>query len=156
AGHIVHECATAIPDLHSRRDHLDPARRAGQCACHRSSRFARLAPHRSRSARLPLTTLRRSMKKSFIRGMGRLAVIFVTLTWFAQPAAAQQSEALGDVNFASSCNEEAQTELNRGVALLHSFWREPALQSFGRVAELDGSCGIAYWGVAMAALINPF
>src|SRR5262245_235569 len=59
----------------------------------------------------------------------------------SQPALAQpetgQPEVLGDVHFPSSCNEEAQTELNRAVALLHSFWRGPALQSFGRVAELD-------------------
>ncbi len=60
------------------------------------------------------------------------------------------------MNFASSCNEEAQSELNRAVAFLHSFWRGPALQSFGPVAEPDASCGLAYWGVAMAALINPF
>ncbi len=42
------------------------------------------------------------------------------------------------------------------MALLHSFWRGPALESFGRVAELDASSGIAYWGIATAALINPF
>jgi tetratricopeptide (TPR) repeat protein len=71
-------------------------------------------------------------------------------------SATGQAEVLGTVHFASSCNAEAQLELDRGVALLHSFWREPALQSFGRVAELDDSCGIAYWGVAIAALINPF
>jgi tetratricopeptide (TPR) repeat protein len=73
----------------------------------------------------------------------------------AQPGTGQP-EVLGDVRFPSSCNEEAQTELNRAVALLHSFWRGPALQSFGRVAELDEGCGIAYWGIGMAALINPF
>jgi tetratricopeptide (TPR) repeat protein len=65
-------------------------------------------------------------------------------------------EVLGDVRFPSSCSAAAQTELDRAVALLHSFWREPALQSFGRVAELDDRCGIAYWGIGMAALINPF
>jgi hypothetical protein len=73
----------------------------------------------------------------------------------AQPVTAQP-EVLGDVHFASSCNDAAQTELDRAVALLHSFWRDPALQSFSRVAELDNSCGIAYWGLAMAALSNPF
>ncbi len=42
------------------------------------------------------------------------------------------------------------------MALLHSFWRGPALQSCARVTELDARCGVAYWGVALAALIDPF
>src|SRR5262245_21998525 len=97
------------------------------------------------------------MKRHFAaRRIGWLVrAVCLRVTSVAEPAAAQE-QGLGEVNFASSCNEEAQRELNRAVALLHSFWRGPALESFGRVAELDASCGIAYWGVAMAALINPF
>jgi hypothetical protein len=93
-------------------------------------------------------------------GLVSTVVLMVASTGWYRPASAQPEttlpDVLGDVHFASSCNGEAQAELNRGVALYHSFWRGPALQSFDRVAELDPSCGIAYWGVAMAALINPF
>jgi hypothetical protein len=73
----------------------------------------------------------------------------------SQPAT-EQAEVLGEVRFPSSCDEAAQAELDRAVALLHSFWRGPALQAFGRTAELDAGCAIAYWGVGMAALLNPF
>jgi hypothetical protein len=107
--------------------------------------------------------MRRLLNALTMSGIVPALVLALSLSGWYQPsrlAQAQpvggQPEVLGDVHFASSCNDAAQTELDRAVALLHSFWREPALQSFNRVAELDDSCGIAYWGVAMAALINPF
>ncbi len=42
------------------------------------------------------------------------------------------------------------------MALLHSFWWGATTKAFTEVAQKDPSCGIAYWGVAMAALENPF
>src|SRR5262245_14968695 len=50
-------------------------------------------------------------------------------------------EGLGDVRLPSSCTAQAQTEPDRAVTLLRSFWRGPALQAFGRVAELDAGRG---------------
>lgn len=63
---------------------------------------------------------------------------------------------LGEVHFPVSCTPEAQAEFNHGVAQLHSFWFPPAIQSFNRVAELDPTCAMAHWGVAMSLLGNPF
>ena len=83
----------------------------------------------------------------------------------SQQAAGEQAEsehehalpqALGEVDFAVSCTPEAQAEFNHGAALLHSFWFPPAIQSFKTVAELDPTCAMAHWGVAMSRLGNPF
>jgi tetratricopeptide (TPR) repeat protein len=65
-------------------------------------------------------------------------------------------EELGEVSFSVSCTPEAQAEFNRGMALLHSFWFAPAIQSFKTVATLDPTCAMAHWGVAMSLMGNPF
>ena len=61
-----------------------------------------------------------------------------------------QAESLGEVHFATSCAPEVQTEFQRGVALLHSFWYSAAAETFARVGERDPACGMAYWGVALS------
>jgi tetratricopeptide (TPR) repeat protein len=66
------------------------------------------------------------------------------------------AEKLGRVHFAVSCAAPAQTEFDRAVALLHSFWWGPATDTFERVLGHDPACGMAHWGIAMAALGNPF
>jgi tetratricopeptide (TPR) repeat protein len=63
---------------------------------------------------------------------------------------------LGKVDFPVSCTDEAQAEFNRGMAMLHSFWFAPAIQSFNTVAELDPTCAMAHWGIAMSRMGNPF
>jgi predicted Zn-dependent protease len=65
-------------------------------------------------------------------------------------------EKLGQVTFANTCSPAVQADLNRSVALLHSFWWGATTKAFTEVAQKDPACGIAYWGVAMAALGNPF
>jgi tetratricopeptide (TPR) repeat protein len=67
-----------------------------------------------------------------------------------------QPEKLGEVNFPVTCNAEAQKEFNRAMALFHSFWFDPAIKSFARVLEHDTKCGMAYWGIAITSLGNPF
>ena len=42
-------------------------------------------------------------------------------------------EKLGTVHFATSCNEGAQKEFNRAVALLHSFQFSRAIEGFNTV-----------------------
>ena len=77
----------------------------------------------------------------------------------AAPAVAQQHAdhgKLGQVNFANTCSSAVQADLNRAVALLHSFWFGAAIKAFNEVAQKDPSCGIAHWGVAMATFDNPF
>ncbi len=65
-------------------------------------------------------------------------------------------EQLGKVEFPISCSTAAQAEFNRAMALFHSFWFDPAKQSFARVAEHDPACGIAHWGIAIMSMGNPF
>ncbi|MNQ42800.1 hypothetical protein D3C85_565080 [compost metagenome] len=70
--------------------------------------------------------------------------------------AGRPAERLGEVNFPVSCNAAAQQEFNRAMALFHSFWFDPAKQSFARVLVLDGDCGMAYWGMSIMSMGNPF
>jgi hypothetical protein len=65
-------------------------------------------------------------------------------------------EKLGTVNFPVSCNDAAQREFNRAMALFHSFWWDAGKQSFAKVLELDPGCGMADWGIAWMSLGNPF
>ena len=65
-------------------------------------------------------------------------------------------EQLGKVSFPTSCDPQVQAQFERGVALLHSFWFPEGLKAFGAVAEQDPSCGMAYWGIAINRLLNPF
>jgi tetratricopeptide (TPR) repeat protein len=57
---------------------------------------------------------------------------------------------VGEVSFAVSCSPAAQQEFNRGVAILHSFFYPEAVKTFTRVTEIDPSCAMGYWGVAMS------
>jgi len=65
-------------------------------------------------------------------------------------------EKLGEVNFPVSCSAPAQKEFNRAMALFHSFWFDPAKQSFSKVLQHDPECGMAYWGIAIMTMGNPF
>jgi tetratricopeptide (TPR) repeat protein len=73
-----------------------------------------------------------------------------------KPMGTVPPEKLGEVNFPVSCNTEAQKDFNRGMALFHSFWFYPAIQSFDKVLHHDPQCGMAYWGIAIMSLGNPF
>jgi hypothetical protein len=64
-------------------------------------------------------------------------------------------EKLGKVHFPVSCSPAAQTQFDRAVALLHSFWFPEAMKAFPAVAQTDPGCGIAHWGTAMTSLGNP-
>src|SRR4051812_27225367 len=65
-------------------------------------------------------------------------------------------EALGKVNFSVQCDGAAQKGFNHAMALFHSFWFDPAKQSFTEVLREDPKCGMAYWGIALMSLGNPF
>jgi hypothetical protein len=68
----------------------------------------------------------------------------------------QPPQQLGRVDFQTSCAPAVRDDLNRAVALLHSFWFGASASAFTAVAEKDPSCGIAWWGVAMSRWGNPF
>lgn len=57
---------------------------------------------------------------------------------------------LGTVHFPNSCVATVQKPLQRGVALLHSFWYEEAEKEFLDIAKQDPHCAMAHWGVAMS------
>ncbi|MGB8473821.1 MAG: tetratricopeptide repeat protein [Candidatus Acidiferrum sp.] len=88
-----------------------------------------------------------------------LRILLITLPVCAVfvPAAAAQhkhapttSIALGTVDFPTSCAPAIQSDFNRAVALLHSFWYKKSEESFAAIAKADPSCGMAEWGVAMS------
>jgi hypothetical protein len=64
------------------------------------------------------------------------------------------SEKLGTVHFATSCNGAAQQKFDRAVALLHSFEFSRAADGFTAALRVDPKCGIAYWGIALSQWSN--
>ncbi|HVG22506.1 MAG TPA: hypothetical protein VNI02_25930 [Blastocatellia bacterium] len=72
----------------------------------------------------------------------------VVLT-FAIAGYAQQSK-LGKVDFPNSGAEKAQAHFLRGLAALHSFWFEEALDEFRESTKIDPDFAMGYWGEAMA------
>jgi tetratricopeptide (TPR) repeat protein len=69
---------------------------------------------------------------------------------------ALSTEQVGTVDFQTSCSPAVKADMNRAVALLHSFWFPEARQEFEAVAAKDPSCAIAHWGVALTYWGNPF
>jgi hypothetical protein len=69
---------------------------------------------------------------------------------------APKAEQLGTVSFANSCNAAVQPQLERAVALLHSFWWSQGGKAFHDVLDQDKTCAIADWGVATILISNPF
>lgn len=57
---------------------------------------------------------------------------------------------VGTVHFPSSCAQNVQKPLERGVAMLHSFWYEEAEKQFVQIEKDDPYCAIARWGVGMS------
>src|SRR5437016_7311776 len=78
--------------------------------------------------------------------------------FFTPPALAQEDtdQRLGTVHFSTSCNETAQRRFDRGMRYQHSFESRFAKEIFEEVLNSDPSCGIAYWGIALSLLNNPF
>ena len=75
---------------------------------------------------------------------------------FAQEHEHGSGERLGAVHFSTSCNDGAQKEFDRAVALLHSFQFSKAIQGFNAALKNDTTCGVAYWGIALSQWSNPF
>jgi len=62
---------------------------------------------------------------------------------------AQESQ-LGRVEFPTSGSEKAHAHFLRGLAALHSFWYEEALEAFRESTKIDPDFAMGYWGEAMA------
>ena len=57
---------------------------------------------------------------------------------------------IGKVVFPTSGSEKAQVHFMRGLAALHSFWFEEALDEFRESTKIDPGFVMGYWGEAMA------
>jgi hypothetical protein len=66
------------------------------------------------------------------------------------------ADVLGQIHFPVSCTPDAQAAFDQAMKLQHSFWYQAAGVAFQRVRERDPTCVMAYWGEAMALLVNPF
>ena len=77
----------------------------------------------------------------------QILLIFVLIC--AVCASAQESQ-LGRVEFPTSGSEKAQAHFLRGLAALHSFWYEEALEAFRESTRIAPDFAMGYWGEAMA------
>jgi Tfp pilus assembly protein PilF len=73
----------------------------------------------------------------------------------AIPQGAEQDRQLGNVHFATSCNEVAQRRFDRAMRYQHSFWYQQSRELFEQVLEADPGCAIADWGIALSLWNNP-
>ena len=80
--------------------------------------------------------------------MKRFVVLAMVLVLVALSVAAQESQ-LGQVEFPTSGSKEAQAHFLRGLAALHSFWYEEALEAFRESTKVDPDFAMGYWGEAM-------
>ena len=91
--------------------------------------------------------------------MTRTALAVAALLSSASLAAAQQpaetDRQLGNVHFATSCNDVAQRRFDRAMRYQHSFWYRESKELYERVLDADPECGIAYWGIALSLWNNP-
>jgi hypothetical protein len=100
-----------------------------------------------------------SATRAFLQDTSTRLLVFALL--FATRSRADEhhhtlnsQENLGQVSFSTSCSPTVQKAVERGVALVHSFWYDAAGMQFKEIAEKDPGCAIAYWGQAMA-LYHP-
>ncbi len=93
----------------------------------------------------------------------RVLITVAALVLAAEPLAAQMDmhehggappAHVGRVHFPTSCSAAAAASIERGVALLHSFWYDEAGQAFRDAARADSTCAMAYWGQA-TSLLHP-
>jgi hypothetical protein len=60
------------------------------------------------------------------------------------------------VKFETSCAPSQKDDVNKAVALLHSFWFPEAIKAFEAILAVDGNCAMAHWGIALSNWGNPF
>lgn len=94
-----------------------------------------------------------------MESMKTIVAAAVAAAWLAAagPALAQDAreDAIGEVHFATSCNEAAQRLFDRAMRYQHSFWYRESRKLFDEALAADPECAIAHWGVALSLLFNP-
>ena len=73
--------------------------------------------------------------------------------YFKSPPSAKGN--YGDVHFPISCTPAAQQQFDVAVAMLHSFFFPETIKAFASVEEIDPTCAMAYWGIAISQRPNP-
>src|SRR5215217_4849909 len=113
------------------------------CSARRQSRIGRSssAPP-SICMRLERSSHQKAQKDFIMR---RASILVLVLAF---NVAAQESK-LGRVEFPTSGSKEAQAHFLRGLAALHSFWYEEALEAFRESTKVDPDFAMGYWGEAM-------
>ena len=84
---------------------------------------------------------------------GSKSCIHITVTMLVLFPTARvngQNSQLGKVDFPTSGSPKAQVHFLRGVAALHSFWFEEALDEFRKSTQAQPDFMMGYWGEAMA------
>jgi tetratricopeptide (TPR) repeat protein len=88
-------------------------------------------------------------------GLPRGILAWPLAIFLALPVARAQEEKFGEVNFPISCSPSAQTQFNRAVAMLHSFFFPETVKAFTALVQQEPSCAMAYWGIAISQRPNP-
>lgn len=90
-----------------------------------------------------------SARNKTIHRLRGLLIIYVICVIGGSNLSAQESQ-LGRVEFPTSGSEKAQAHFLRGLAALHSFWYEEALEAFRQSTKVEPEFMMGYWGEAMA------
>jgi hypothetical protein len=72
----------------------------------------------------------------------------------AHPHGAPTGE-FGTVHLATSCSPSVAPQVDRAVALLHSFEFGASIKTFNEVLAADSTCAMAQWGIALSRWSNP-
>ena len=82
--------------------------------------------------------------------MPRAVVLTVGLLAIVAAPGQGQFENVGSLDFPTSANGEMQQHFLRGVATLHSFGWNQAIEQFQAAQALDPDFAMAYWGESLA------
>jgi tetratricopeptide (TPR) repeat protein len=84
------------------------------------------------------------------RHLVALTALILTAGILGTVNAGAQTSQLGNVTFPTSGSEKAQAHFLRGLAALHSFWFEEALDAFRESTKVEPDFMMGYWGEAMS------
>ena len=87
---------------------------------------------------------------SNLADLKRIAILTLAQAAFGGALFAQNSNELGEIDFATSGKPAALASFNRGLQALHSFWFPEAIRNFKEAEQRDPQFVMAYWGQAFS------